>query len=160
MRSHFAALRLHAISALLPGLLALCGASLGLLGFLGAAQAQTPRVEFVRSVSTADLRKLLGMDAKHLYVARKSGQVDALNVETGQVAFSLQLQDAKGKKLLGRAEEAVVVADTLYVLDGAENRVVLFGLDGKYQGTIGGRGEAGLSSPQGLAVAGGIVYVA
>lgn len=160
MRSTLAALRMFSASALVSGLTALGSAGLVWVGLSGTVQAQTPRVEFVRSVTTADLRKLLGMDAKHLYVARKSGQVDALDVESGQLAFTLQAQDPKGKKLLGRAEEAVAVGDTIYVLDGSENRVVLYGLDGKFKGTIGGRGEAGLSSPQGLAIAGGIVYVA
>jgi DNA-binding beta-propeller fold protein YncE/tetratricopeptide (TPR) repeat protein len=158
MRFLLAYFRKLSASAFVLGLMFLGGA--GLIGS-SIARAQTPpRVEFVRSVITNDLRKLLGMDAQHLYVARKSGQVDALDVETGEVVFTLQAQDAKGKKLLGRAEEVVVAGDTVYVLDGGENRVVLYGLDGKHKGTIGGRGDASLSSPQGLAVAGGIVYVA
>ena len=138
-------------------------AALGLLlqGVALAQSAAPARVEYVRPIAAADSRKLLGQGGKHLYVARKSGQVDAIDIASGQTAFSLQMQDAQGRKLLGQAESVAVSEDTVYVLDSDENRVVMYGLDGKHRGQFGGRSsEGGLSSPQGITVAAGIVYVA
>ncbi len=138
-------------------------AALGLLlqGTVLAQGTAPARIEYVRPIPAADTRKLLGMDGQYLYVARKGGQVDALDVGTGQPAFSLQTRDARGGKLLGQAESVAVSEDTVYVLDSDENRVVMYGRDGKHKGQFGSRSsDGGLSSPQGLTFAGGIVYVA
>jgi DNA-binding beta-propeller fold protein YncE len=139
-------------------------AALGLL-LQGVALAQSTapsRVEYVRTIAAADSRKLLGMGGDRLYVARKNGQVDVLDAgQSGQLLFSLQAKDAAGRPLLEKPEAVALSEDTLYVVDSEENRVLMYGLDGKYKGRFGGRGsEAGLSSPQGIAFAGGIVYVA
>jgi tetratricopeptide (TPR) repeat protein/sugar lactone lactonase YvrE len=128
------------------------------------AQTATPaRVEYVRSIGAADSRKLLGMGEGRLLVARKSGQVDMLDANSGLVLLSLQAQDDSGRKLLPQPEAAAVADGTIYVVDSDESRVKRFGLDGKYKGQFGGGGrgsDASLSSPQGITVAGGIVYVA
>ena len=143
-------------------------AMLGLV-LLGQALAQAPaavsapvRVEYLRFIKAEDSRKLLGMSPGRLYLARKSGRVDVLDLKLeGQVALSLQDKDSEGRALLGRPEAVAASADTLYVLDGDEGRVLMYGLDGQYRGRFAGSGgEGGLSSPQGLAYAGGIVYVA
>lgn len=142
-------------------------AALSLL-LLAPAHGQTPaptapaRVEYVRMLNAPEARKLLGMGGGWLYLARKSGQVDVLDAaRDGQLLFSLQDKDAEGRALLGQPESVAVSSDTVYVLDSDENRVVMYGLDGKYKGRFGGRSsEAGLSSPQGIAWADGIVYVA
>lgn len=131
----------------------------------GAVLAQSPapsRVEYVRFLQASESRKLLGMGGNRLYVARKSGQVDVLDAgQNGQVLLSLQAKDAGGRTLLTQPEGVAVSEDTVYVVDSEENRVVMYGLDGKYKGRFGGRSsEGGLSSPQGIAFAGGIVYVA
>lgn len=131
----------------------------------GAALAQNAapaRVEYVRPIAATETRKLLGLGGKHLFVVRKNGQVDALDAAgSGQVLFSLQAQDGQGRKLYGQAESVAVSDDTIYLLDSDENRIVLFGLDGKHKGQFGSRSsEGGLSSPQGIAYAAGIVYVA
>jgi sugar lactone lactonase YvrE/transglutaminase-like putative cysteine protease len=137
--------------------LALC-----LQGAVLAQGAAPVRVEYARFIETPETRKLLGMGGGRLYVARKNGQVDVLDAGPGgQVLLSLQGKDAEGRALLGQAEAAAVSEDTVYVVDSDENRVVMYGLDGKYKGRFGSRGgDAALSSPQGIAVAGGIVYVA
>lgn len=137
-------------------------AALGLLQNEAQGQGPAPaRVEYVRPIPAPDISRLLGSDGKNLYLARKNGQVDAIDIETGTTAFSLQMQDAPGGKPLSDARAVAASRDTLYVLDGAENRVVMFGLDGKYKGQFGRRsGMAGLSSPQGMALANGILYVA
>ncbi len=127
------------------------------------AQGSAPgRVEYVRFLQAAETRKLLGLGGNRLYVVRKNGQVDVLDAgPSGQVLLSLQAKDAEGRALLGQPEAVAVSEDTVYVVDSAESRVVMYGLDGKYKGRFGGRGsEGGLSSPQGIAFAGGIVYVA
>jgi sugar lactone lactonase YvrE/tetratricopeptide (TPR) repeat protein/fibronectin type 3 domain-containing protein len=131
----------------------------------GVVLAQSPapgRVEYVRFLQATETRKLLGMGGNRLFVARKNGQVDVLDAgQNGQLLFSLQAKDAEGRALLGQPEAVAVSEDTAYVLDSDENRVVMYGLDGKYKGRFGGRSsEGGLSSPQGIAFAGGIVYVA
>lgn len=133
-----------------------------LQGTVLAQNAAPSRVEYVRFLQATETRKLLGMGGNRLYVARKSGQVDVLDAgQNGQVLFSLQAKDAEGRALLGQAEAVAVSEDTVYVVDSDENRVVMYGLDGKYKGRFGGRSsEGGLSSPQGIFVAGGIVYVA
>jgi sugar lactone lactonase YvrE len=137
--------------------LALC-----LQGAVLAQGAAPVRVEYARFIETPETRKLLGMGGGRLYVARKNGQVDVLDAGPGgQVLLSLQVKDAEGRALLGQAEAVAVSDDTVYVVDSEENRVVMYGLDGKYKGRFGSRGgDAALSSPQGIAVAGGIVYVA
>ncbi|MFN4352328.1 MAG: tetratricopeptide repeat protein [Hylemonella sp.] len=139
-------------------------AALALLlqGTVLAQSAAPSRVEYVRFLQATETRKLLGMGGNRLYVARKSGQVDVLDAgQNGQVLLSLQAKDAEGRALLGQAEAVAVSEDTVYVVDSDENRVVMYGLDGKYKGRFGGRSsEGGLSSPQGIFVAGGIVYVA
>lgn len=139
-------------------------AALALLlqGTVLAQNAAPSRVEYVRFLQATETRKLLGMGGNRLYVARKNGQVDVLDAgQNGQVLLSLQAKDAEGRALLGQAEAVAVSEDTVYVVDSDENRVVMYGLDGKYKGRFGGRSsEGGLSSPQGIFVAGGIVYVA
>ncbi|MBI2744635.1 MAG: tetratricopeptide repeat protein [Burkholderiales bacterium] len=139
-------------------------AALALLlqGTVLAQSAAPSRVEYVRFLQATETRKLLGMGGNRLYVARKSGQVDVLDAgQNGQVLFSLQDKDAEGRALLGQAEAVAVSEDTVYVVDSDENRVVMYGLDGKFKGRFGGRSsEGGLSSPQGITFASGIVYVA
>lgn len=128
----------------------------------GAALAQNAapaRVEYVRPIPAAEVRKLLGQGGGRLYLARKNGQVDALD-PAGQVLFSLP-REAQGRRLYSQAESVAVSEDTVYLLDAEEGRVVMYGQDGKYKGQFGGRSsEGGLSSPQGIAHAAGIVYVA
>ena len=98
---------------------------------LAPARGQTPasaapaRVEYVRVVNSPDARKLLGMGAGRLYLARKGGQVDVLDAsQGGQLLFSLQPKDAEGRALLGQPEAVAVSPDTVYVVDSDENRVV------------------------------------
>jgi sugar lactone lactonase YvrE/transglutaminase-like putative cysteine protease len=127
------------------------------------AQTAAPaRVEYVRSISAADSRKLLGVGEGRLWVVRKSGVVDVLDANSGQVLLSLQAQDSNGRKLLPQPEAAAVSEGTVYVVDSSDNRVFMFGVDGKFKGQFGGgRGsDASLSSPQGITVVGGVVYVA
>lgn len=150
-------------------LIAVAAISLALpLTLLAPAHGQAPapgapaRVEYVRVVNTPEARKLLGMGAGRLYVARKGGQVDVLDAgQGGQPLFMLQEKDAEGRALLGQPEAVAVSPDTIYVVDSDENRVVMYTPEGKFKGRFGGRSsEAGLSSPQGIAWADGIVYVA
>lgn len=133
-----------------------------LQGTVLAQSAAPARVEYVRLVPANETRKLLGMGGNRLYVVRKTGQVDVLDAgQNGQVLLSLQAKDAEGRALLEQPESVAVSEDTLYVLDSAANRVVMYGLDGKYKGRFGGTArDSGLSSPQGLFLADGIVYVA
>lgn len=127
-----------------------------------AGTAAPSRVEYVRFFKADETRKLLGMGDGRLYVARKNGQVDVLATsQDGKALFSLQASDGGGKALLSQPESVAVSADTVYVLDSDENRVVMYDLEGRYKGRFGGRSsDSGLSTPQGLAYAGGILYVA
>lgn len=127
-----------------------------------AAASAPARVEYLRFFQAAEARKLLGMAGGRLYVARKNGQIDVIDpAGTGGQPPSLQAKDAQGRALWGQPESVAGSEDTVYLLDSDENRVLMFDRAGKYKGRFAGSGsEGGLSSPQGLTWAGGIVYVA
>lgn len=142
-------------------LLALALTSAGLLSGLQAQPAAPTRVEYVSGIPAPSLRKILGTDDRHVFLALQNGQITALDLATGQTAFRLETGDDKTTKPVKDAQAVVASADTIYVLDSSDNRIVMFSPDGQYKGQFGKRsGMAGLSSPQGMALAHGILYVA
>ena len=150
-------------------LITACGFSLTLLA---PSHGQTPapaasnapiKVEYVGAAPVSELKRLLGMSANRLVVARKNGDVDIISADKeGRVLQSLQARDAKGESLLKQAQSAAISQDTLYLLDSEQNRVLMFTTDGKFKGKFGSRGSGPgeLSSPQGITFFEGIVYVA
>lgn len=126
-----------------------------------------PRVDFVKDIPMGGARKLLGWHAGNLYLAQADGSVDVLDKD-GRKLLALQGKDGKGAVLLKQPEAIAVAENTIYVVDSETNQVVMFALDGKFKGAFGGKkggffksgGANELSSPHGIALHEGIVYVA
>lgn len=125
-----------------------------------------PRVDFVKDLPMNGARKLLGWQAGNFYLAQQDGSVDVLDKD-GHKRLSLQGKDAKGGQLLRQPEAVAVAEGVIYVVDSETSQVVMFTAEGKYKGSFGARkggffksGSANeLSSPHGIAVHEGIVYV-
>lgn len=150
-------------------LFALCWVS-----FAGAAASDVPaaagfaKAGFVKEFASGGARKLLGRNGEQFFVSKQDGSVDEVD-NAGRKTLTLQAKDSAGGLILKQAE-AVAVADDgiIYVADSETNQVAMFTLEGKYQGSFGAKksgffgGGAGieLSSPRGIAVHEGVVYVA
>lgn len=150
-------------------------AILSLLSFASAradtegvpAPAGLPKIELAQELAISGMRKLLGWSGGNSYIAKKNGSVSVVD-KNGKELVALQAKDSKGGAML-RQPEAVAVSDgVIYVADSETNRVAMFTLQGKYQGSFGaksgrsffsGKGNA-LSSPSGVAAHEGIIYVA
>lgn len=149
-------------------LFALCWAS-----YACAETSDVPAVSgftkagFVKEYEFSGARKLIGWSGDHLFVAKQDGSIDEVDHE-GRKTLTLQAKDREGSFIL-RQPQAVAVADgIIYVADSESNLVAMFTLEGKYQGSFGAKkggffgGKAGieLSSPHGIAIHEGIVFVA
>lgn len=126
-----------------------------------------PRVDFVKEQSLNGARKLLGWHAGSFYVAQADGSVEVQDKD-GRKTLTLQGKDAKGGQLLRQPEAVAVAEGAIYVVDSETSQVVMFTPEGKYKASFGTRkggffksgGANELSSPRGIAVHEGIVYVA
>jgi tetratricopeptide (TPR) repeat protein/sugar lactone lactonase YvrE len=122
---------------------------------------------FVKEQSLSGVKKLLGWRGGHYYVARQDGSIDEID-SAGHKKLTLQAKDNKGAPILKQPEAVVFVDDMVYVADSGNSQVAMFTVAGKYQGSFGSKrggffsGKAGveLSSPRGIAIHEGIVYVA
>jgi tetratricopeptide (TPR) repeat protein/sugar lactone lactonase YvrE len=123
------------------------------------------KADFKREIPAEKMGKLLASGGGLLIVARQDGAVDAIGVD-GKVAFTLASKSGD-VELLKRPEAAAVTADTLYVVDGDTNQVVMYTFPGgKYKGRFGakaggffGGDKQELDGPRGIAVHEGVVYV-
>lgn len=126
-----------------------------------------PRVDFVKDMPMGGARKLLGWSAGNLYFAQADGSVSVVDKD-GHKLVVLQGKDSKGGVLLKQPEAIAFAPGTIYVTDSETNQVVMFAPDGKIKGVFGTRsggffksgGANELSSPRGIALHEGIVYVA
>jgi tetratricopeptide (TPR) repeat protein/sugar lactone lactonase YvrE len=122
------------------------------------------KADFKREIHAPKLGKLLASGGGLLFVAR-DGAVDAIGLD-GKAAFTLASKSGE-TELLKRPEDAAATADTLYVVDGGTDQVVMYTLPGgKYKGHFGakaggffGGDNQALNSPRGIAVHEGVVYV-
>lgn len=129
--------------------------------------AGLPKVELVQELAVGEMRKLLGWSGGNSYFAKKDGSVAVVDKD-GRELVALQAKDSKGGAILRQPEAAVVSEGVIYVADSDTNRVAMFSLQGKYQGSFGVKSGGGLfggkgntlSSPRGIAVHEGIIYVA
>ncbi|MBA3023436.1 MAG: tetratricopeptide repeat protein [Gammaproteobacteria bacterium] len=124
------------------------------------------KADFKREIAADKLEKLLATGGGLLFVARKGGEVVAMDAG-GKVAFTLAAKSGE-VELLKRPEGAAVTKDTLYVVDSDTDQVVMYTLPGgKYKGRFGakaggffGGDDQALDGPRGIAVHEGVVYVA
>lgn len=142
------------------------------MSFVSAAEVEAPaqagaaKVGLVKELAVNGIRKVIGSNEDHIFVAKQDGTVEEID-RGGRKILSLQQKDKEGALLLKRPESVAVAAGVIYVADGDNNHVAMFGMDGKYQGRFGakkggffgGKADVELSSPQGVAVHEGIVYV-
>ena len=125
-----------------------------------AQSGSAGRVEYVAALAAPQTQRLLGAGSGHLYVLRATGQVEAVDAATGATTFALQNQ-LDGHALYAKAEAVAASDDTIYLVDSENNRVILYGMDGKYRSMFGARsGDAALSAPRAVAYQDGLVYVA
>jgi tetratricopeptide (TPR) repeat protein/DNA-binding beta-propeller fold protein YncE len=127
------------------------------------------KVELAQEFPAAGMQKLLGWNNGNVYFAKKDGAVSVL-AKDGKELVALQAKDGKGEPIL-KHPEAVAVSDTIiYVVDSEANFVAMFTPQGKYQGSFGTKSGGGffgfsggksnaLSSPHGIAIHDGIIYV-
>lgn len=122
---------------------------------------------FVKEQPVSGVKKLLGWRSGNYYVARQDVSIDEID-SAGHKKLTLQAKDSKGSPLLKQPQVVAVADDMVYVADSENSQIAMFTLAGKYQGSFGTKrggffgGKAGveLSSPRGIAVHEGIVYVA
>ena len=125
-----------------------------------AQGSSAARIEYVAALDAPQTQRLLGAGHGKLYVLRATGQVEAVDAGSGATVFQLQNQ-LDGHALYTKAEAVASSDDTLYLADSEGNRIIMFGLDGKYLGMFGARsGDAALSGPRAVAWQDGLVYVA
>lgn len=139
----------------------------------GAGAADMPaanglvKIGFVKEHAISGIEKLIGWNGNHFYVAKQDGSIDELDA-AGHKILTLHPKDSKGAVVLKQPESLAVADGIIYVADSEANLVAMFTLDGKFQGSFGAKrggffgGKAGveLSSPHGIAIHEGIVYVA
>ena len=131
------------------------------------ATAVLAKAGFVNEHATSGVKKIIGWNGDHFFVAKQDGSVDELDSGGGKI-LTLQAKDSTGSAVLKQAEAAAVAEGMIYVADSDTNLVAMFTTDGKYQGSFGGKqggffgGKAGveLSSPHGIAIHEGLVCVA
>ncbi len=128
-------------------------------------------IELAQELPIGGMRKLLGWSGSNAYFAKKDGSVSVVNKD-GQELVTLQARDSKGDAVLKRPAAVTVSDNVIYVVDSEANLVAMFTPEGKYQGSFGAKSGGGggffsfsgsnrnaLSSPQGIAIHDGIVYV-
>lgn len=138
---------------------------------IGAAEGEahsTPslKVGLVKELGVNGLRKVIGWNEDHFFVAKQDGSVDEVD-QGGRKILSLQQKDKEGAAILKQPESIAVADGVIYVADSENSQVAMFGPEGKYQGSFGAKrggffgGKAGveLSSPHAVAVHEGVVYV-
>ena len=125
------------------------------------------KVELVQELAVSGMRKLLGWSGGNAYFAKKDGSVSVVSKD-GKELFTLQAKINKDDVILKQPEAVAVAEGVIYVVDSKTDRVAMFNLQGKYQGSLGtksggdffsGKGNS-LSSPHGIAVHEGVLYVA
>ena len=131
------------------------------------ATAGWEKAGFVSEYAMSGGRKLIGLSGDHFFVAQQDGSIDEVSNE-GKKVLTLQAKDSKGVTVL-KQPEAVAVADgMIYVVDSENSLVAMFTGEGKYQASFGAKkggffgGGTGteLSSPHGIAIHEGVIYVA
>lgn len=131
------------------------------------SSAGLSKVELVQELAIGGMRKLLGWSGGNAYFAKKDGSVSVVDKD-GKELVALQAKDSKGGLILKQPEAVVVSDGVIYAVDSETNRVAMFTLQGKYQGSFGTKSGGGffsgkgnsLSSPRGVAFHEGIIYVA
>ena len=124
------------------------------------------KVELVQELAVSGMRKLLGWSGGNAYFAKEDGSVSGMSKD-GKELFILQTKDNKDGTILKQPEAVAVSDGVIYVVDSKTGRVAMFNLQGKYQGSLGTKSAGGffsgkgnsLSSPHGIAVHEGIIYV-
>ncbi len=132
-----------------------------------SSPAGLPKVELVQEFTVVGMRKLLGWSGGNSYFAKKDGTVSIVDKDGKELA-ALQAKDSKGIPILKQPEAVAVSDGEIYVVDSETNLVAMFSAQGKYQGSFGTKSSRGLfggtgnalSSPRGVAVHEGIIYVA
>jgi tetratricopeptide (TPR) repeat protein len=130
------------------------------------ASAVQPKVGLVKELAVNGIRKIIGWNEDHFYTARHDGTVEEMD-PAGRRILALQAKDKEGVIILKQPESIAVSGGVIYVADSDKSQIAMFDMDGKYQGSFGNKkggffgGKSGveLSSPHGVAVHEGIVYV-
>ena len=131
------------------------------------APATIAKAGFVKEQTITGARKLIGWNGDHFFVAKQDGSIDEID-QAGRKTLTLQAKDSKGALILKQPEAAVVADGMIYVADSEHSQIAMFTVAGKYQGSFGAKrggffgAKAGveLSSPHGIAIHEGTVYVA
>ncbi len=136
-----------------------------------ASSAGFSTIELVQELPIGGMRKLLGSSDGNAYLAKTDGSVSVVDKD-GKELVALQAKDSKGGAILKQPEAVAVSDNIIYVVDSETNLVAMFTPQGKLQGSFGASKSGGgffgfsggnsnaLSSPHGIAIHDGIVYVA
>ena len=133
----------------------------------GSFTSGLSKVELVQELAVSGMRKLLGWSGGNAYFAKKDGSVSVMSKD-GKELFTLQAKINKDEAILKQPEAVAVMEGMIYVVDSKTDRVAMFNLQGKYQGSLGTKSDGGffsgkgnsLSSPHGIAAHDGVLYVA
>ena len=125
-----------------------------------------PKVGLVKELGANGIKKIIGCNEDHFFIAKHDGTVDGID-PAGRKVLSLQVKDREGVVILKQPESIAVAGGVIYVADSDNSQIAMFDMDGIYQGSFGAKkggffgGKSGveLSSPHGVAVHEGIVYV-
>lgn len=133
----------------------------------GSFTSGLSKVELVQELAVSGMRKLLGWSGGNAYFAKKDGSISVVSKD-GKELFTLQTKINKDEAILKQPEAVAVAEGVIYVVDSKTDRIAMFNLQGKYQGSLGTKSGGGffsskgnsLSSPHGIAVHDGVLYVA
>ncbi len=128
------------------------------------------RIELAQELNIGGMRKLLGWSGGYAYFTKKDGSVSIVD-ESGREFLVLQAKDGKGAPVLKHPEAVAVGNGIIYVADSEAHLVAMFDSQGQFKGIFGAKSGGGffsfsggnssaLSSPRGVAIHDGIVYVA
>lgn len=148
--------------------LSLCGVSYACAASTdAAASAGYTKTGFVKESAISGGKKIIGWNSDYFLLAKQDGSIDEVDHD-GRKILTFQTKDSAGAVILKQAEAATVADGIIYVADSENSQVAMFTTEGKYQGSFGGRkggffgGKAGveLSSPHGISIHEGVIYVA
>lgn len=119
------------------------------------------KVELIQQISVTGTSKLIGHSGGRFFLSKPDGSVRVVSA-TGKDEMTLANKGRKGELILKQPEAVTASNDNIYVADSELNQIAMFNHDGKFMGSLGGKGsDAGkLRSPKGLAWHDGVLYVA
>ncbi len=118
-------------------------------------------VQFVDEIKVAQPISVAVDMAGRVYAGQRDGSVVVASA-SGESLITIPARNAAGKVMLRKPTGIAVAGERIFIVDGGQGLVAVYGTDGRFIESFGkaGSGLKQFSSPQGIAVQDGIIYVA